>query len=652
MPEYTGVSIVDYLKSIGQPSDFTYRSTLATQKGISNYAGTAEQNTQLLNILRTAKTTSAVQEAPVVSAIGEPKPQSTPAYAGEKSSLGQWVSDDKGNWIQAGLPGMAGYKAPETPAPSPYTGVSIVDYLNSIGQASDYASRAKLAQQYGVTNYTGTAAQNTQLLNIMRGGAGGGAPPAGGGGAPVDTGAFKEITEEKKVVGTSEPAREKVVEEKIAVEEKTEEETKEIERLKRQQELKNLRVEMGLDPDTGLKITKPTTPTLMTDYEALRSEKGVTALEDQIRNINTTIGDVEEQLRADLYTEEGTLKPMELIDIKQQDIIRKRQETLDTLTRRKNSLVEELSTKETLINNLMSLKQTDYSNAVAAYNTAFSQQIQLINIVEGRLTREDQEANQEKDDARANLTLITNAITASGKTWDEIDTSLQTTINKLAAKSGIPSGVIQAFMSEKPDAEVLSTVTGTDAEGNQTVTFIYKDKDGMPGTVRVVKTGVVSAEKTKETNRQAEWTAVEKFVADNPRASYEKLEVEIRKNVKYLTDGDITSLLKAGEKAKTVKETTFLSDTDLKKIAYSLILNKKGTEDAVGVAKVGNFKAKVGTEMKDITLSTEQIKKLEEAIRNDDVAKKIAANPDKYKIDEKGVWLKKTLWKDELIYKY
>ena len=51
-----------------------------------------------------------------------------------------------------------------------YTGVSIVDYLKSIGQASDFTTRKKLAQQYGITNYTGTASQNTQLLNMMRSG--------------------------------------------------------------------------------------------------------------------------------------------------------------------------------------------------------------------------------------------------------------------------------------------------------------------------------------------------------------------------------------------------------------------------------------------------------------------------------------------------
>ena len=49
---YKGVSIVDALNEIGINSSFSYRSKLASANGISNYKGTAEQNTQLLNLLK------------------------------------------------------------------------------------------------------------------------------------------------------------------------------------------------------------------------------------------------------------------------------------------------------------------------------------------------------------------------------------------------------------------------------------------------------------------------------------------------------------------------------------------------------------------------------------------------------------------------
>ena len=58
---------------------------------------------------------------------------------------------------------------PPVPPTTPIQG-SIVDYLNSQGQPSDFNTRAGLAQQYGIQGYSGTAQQNIQLLNSLQGG--------------------------------------------------------------------------------------------------------------------------------------------------------------------------------------------------------------------------------------------------------------------------------------------------------------------------------------------------------------------------------------------------------------------------------------------------------------------------------------------------
>lgn len=58
--------------------------------------------------------------------------------------------------------------APSKPS-NTYTGGSIVDYLESIGKDSSFNARKQYATQYGIKNYKGTSAQNTQLLNAMRG---------------------------------------------------------------------------------------------------------------------------------------------------------------------------------------------------------------------------------------------------------------------------------------------------------------------------------------------------------------------------------------------------------------------------------------------------------------------------------------------------
>lgn len=55
---------------------------------------------------------------------------------------------------------------------STYSGPSVVDYLASVGQPSDLASRSKLAASYGLVSdpsqFTGSAAQNTALLTALR----------------------------------------------------------------------------------------------------------------------------------------------------------------------------------------------------------------------------------------------------------------------------------------------------------------------------------------------------------------------------------------------------------------------------------------------------------------------------------------------------
>lgn len=49
---YNGVSIVDALNEIGIDSSYNYRSNLARINNITNYNGTAEQNTRMLELLR------------------------------------------------------------------------------------------------------------------------------------------------------------------------------------------------------------------------------------------------------------------------------------------------------------------------------------------------------------------------------------------------------------------------------------------------------------------------------------------------------------------------------------------------------------------------------------------------------------------------
>lgn len=82
----------------------------------------------------------------------------------------------------------------------------IVEFLNSTGQDSSYSSRAKLAAQKGISNYSGTASQNVALLNAMKSGSAPkpATPAAPTGYQPVDIqGLFKGLPTQNTAAGVS-----------------------------------------------------------------------------------------------------------------------------------------------------------------------------------------------------------------------------------------------------------------------------------------------------------------------------------------------------------------------------------------------------------------------------------------------------------------
>ena len=111
--EYIGSSIVDYLKSINIDSSFENRKKLATQNGIINYTGTAEQNIKLLNILKNNQVSNYYTK-----------------YTGSSNS--------------------------------------IVDALKAIEVDSSFENRANIAKKNNIINYTGTATQNSKLLSLLK----------------------------------------------------------------------------------------------------------------------------------------------------------------------------------------------------------------------------------------------------------------------------------------------------------------------------------------------------------------------------------------------------------------------------------------------------------------------------------------------------
>lgn len=105
------------------------RKQIAAANGISNYTGTASQNEQLVRLIRAGKLIN--------------------PFASKSSSS----SSSSGSYY---------------PATAPRNG-SIADTLNSISSgAGSYSYRKKIAAANGISNYRGTAAQNIQMLDLLK----------------------------------------------------------------------------------------------------------------------------------------------------------------------------------------------------------------------------------------------------------------------------------------------------------------------------------------------------------------------------------------------------------------------------------------------------------------------------------------------------
>lgn len=166
------LSLVDYLKSITVDSSFTNRQKLAKEHGISGYTGTAAQNVKLLNKLKVDQ----LIKKPVVK-VGDMKTSSIVTYLDSLNINSSYANRAK-LALQYGIQGYKGTAAQNTKLlntmrnkiagnkPKINT-TSIVDYLKKTGQDSSFANRKRLATMHGIKDYKGTASQNTKLLNIL-----------------------------------------------------------------------------------------------------------------------------------------------------------------------------------------------------------------------------------------------------------------------------------------------------------------------------------------------------------------------------------------------------------------------------------------------------------------------------------------------------
>lgn len=206
-------------------------------------------------------------------------------------------------------------------------------------------------------------------------------------------------------------------------------------------------------------------PTPLNRLELLNQQKaslGVVDLETELNTIKTEENQIKADLRATTGAEEGKSVALGVMAGRITEEQRQANTKLDYLNVRKATLVDELTTKYNAINTYIQYAGLDYQDAVKAYEGEFDKNIQIQNLISGfrkeawtyatdaiKLNETIKQNNI--DNARANLTTITNAITNGQMSYANLPAEQKLQIQKLEIQSGLPVGTVAGMQLSAKD---------------------------------------------------------------------------------------------------------------------------------------------------------------------------------------------------------
>jgi hypothetical protein len=345
------------------------------------------------------------------------------------------------------------------------TGTSVVDYIKGTGGDASFASRAAKAAELGIvanaSQYTGSAQQNTSLLQRLQSGAAS---------APAkvnnmdDASKFINAKQDDDIATATNldepPVRNVAADLKDA--------------------FKTATGKSSLIPSTPA----PATPNFEQSFIDLRKQYGVDALESSINGLDAEQQDLEAQLRISKNAELGKPVALGVIEGRVGEQERNMMERIDFVSRQKARAVNQLQSANDSIENVMTFRKMDYDAARDTYNDEFNRNIQLFDTVRSVDSAQVSEDERAQDTARSNLQIIYNSIQDGNTSIDTLDTGTLAKISKMELQAGLPQGFYKNIQAEKPNAKVLSTTTRT-AGGVKYADVLYQNPDGSLTTQSV-----------------------------------------------------------------------------------------------------------------------------------------------------------------------
>lgn len=171
-----------------------------------------------------------------------------------------------------------------------------------------------------------------------------------------------------------------------------------------------------------------------------RAKLGVSGLEGDLANTDAQIAKLDADFKSLMPEEEARRVSMSQINRRQTaeelQYNRKRNDLIAT----RNSIANELNSKYTVIDSMMKFAGQDIDNAQQNYNEQFDRNIKLINLVKGIEDEAKSDAERKIDNARANLTIMTNLLKEGNLDYDSLDPVKLSEIRNLEITAGLPIG--------------------------------------------------------------------------------------------------------------------------------------------------------------------------------------------------------------------
>lgn len=338
------------------------------------------------------------------------------------------------------------------------TNSSVVDYLKSSGKDASFGSRAQLAAQNGITNYTGSAEQNVALLGALKKGS-----------TPTTPTQVTDVKSANAFINGSQEADKASASKGTDVPVRTS-----------SQSYTDIFNNLKNTISGGMQQPAPA-PNFESQYSSLRSANGITDLETSLNDLSTQEAEIRAGFRKQKTDEQGKPVAMNVIEGRVSEEERAANERLDAVLRQKDTITNQLKTKYDVVNNLMNFKKLDYQTATDEYNTKFTQNLNLFNTVKGIADDQKSDLDKEQDNARANAQIIYNSIKEGGLDLANLPADQKVNITKMEMQAGLPVGFYQTLQNKNPKADILTTTT-RESNGAKYVDVIMKNADGSLST--------------------------------------------------------------------------------------------------------------------------------------------------------------------------